>query len=54
MEACDSNRICDNYSNQYIAKYKFFPSYSVDTHKDLLKVEKSIKKDHLFIKYKNK
>jgi 3-deoxy-manno-octulosonate cytidylyltransferase (CMP-KDO synthetase) len=55
VEACDSNRICDHYSNQYIAKYKFFPSYSVDTPEDLKKVEKSIKKDNLFKKYsKNK
>ncbi len=54
VEACDSNRICDNYSNQYVAKYKFFPSYSVDTHKDLKKVEKAIKKDRLFKRYKNK
>ena len=51
IEACDSNRICDNYSNQYVAKYKFFPSYSVDTPEDLKKVEKSIKKDILFKKY---
>ena len=51
VEACDSNRICDNYSNQYVAKYKFFPSYSVDTPADLKKVEKSIKKDNLFKKY---
>ena len=51
IEACDSNRICDNYSNQYIARYKFFPSYSVDTIEDLKKVEKTIKKDNLFKKY---
>ena len=51
VEACDSNRICDNYSNQYVAKYKFFPSYSVDTAKDLKKVEKSIKKDNLYKRY---
>ena len=51
VEACDSNRICDNYSNQYVAKYKFFPSYSVDSPEDLKKVEKSIKKDSLFKRY---
>ena len=54
VEACDSNRICDNYSNQYIAKYKFFPSFSVDTHKDLKKVEKAIKKDRLFRRFNNR
>ena len=49
-----ASQLC-NYSNQYIAKYKFFPSYSVDTPEDLKKVEKSIKKDYLFKKYsKNK
>jgi len=51
IESCDTNRICDNYSNQYIAQYKFFPSYSVDTYRDLKKVEKSIKKDPLYKKY---
>ena len=51
VESCDSNRICDNYSNQYIAQYKFFPSYSVDTLRDLKKVEQSIKKDSLYKKY---
>ena len=51
VESCDTNRICDNYSNQYVAKYKFFPSYSVDTLEDLKRVEKLIKKDNLFKKY---
>lgn len=48
VESCDSNRICDNYSNQYIAKYKNIPSYSVDCVSDLKKVEKAILKDPVF------
>ena len=51
IESCDTNRICDNYSNQYIAQYKFFPSYAVDTSSDLTKVEKSIKNDPLYKRY---
>ncbi len=55
IESCDSNRICDNYSNQYIARYKNIPSFSVDCIADLKKVEKTIIKDILFTKYeKNK
>jgi len=51
VEACDSNRICDNYSNQYIAPYKNIPSYSVDCIADLRKVEKNIFKDPLLKSY---
>ena len=48
IESCDSNRICDNYSNQYIARYKNIPSFSVDCKADLKKVEKALRKDPIF------
>ena len=48
IESCDSNRICDNYSNQYIARYKNIQSFSVDCIADLKKVEKVIRKDSIF------
>ncbi len=51
IESCDSNRICDNGRGQYIARQKYFPSFSVDTKQDLLLVEKFIKKDFLTKKY---
>ena len=54
IESCDSNRICDNGRGQYIARQKYFPSFSVDTKQDLLLVEKFIKKDSLTKKYCNK
>ena len=51
VEACDSNRICDNGRGQFIAKQKYFSSFSVDCPSDLKKVEKYLKKDRLFHKY---
>ena len=48
------NRICDNGRGQYIARQKYFPSFSVDTKQDLLLVEKFIKKDYLTKKYSKK
>ena len=42
-EACDSNRICDNHGGQFIAKQRYEDSFSVDTAKDLKKVEKYLK-----------
>ena len=51
LESCDSNRICDNGRGQFIARQKYFPSFSVDCLADLKKVEKFIKKDPLLKKY---
>tara|TARA_B100000963_G_scaffold351739_1_gene363816 strand:- start:33948 stop:34748 length:801 start_codon:yes stop_codon:yes gene_type:complete len=51
LESCDSNRICDNGRGQFIARQKYFPSFSVDCLADLKKVEKFIKKDPYLGKY---
>lgn len=53
VEACDSNRICDNGRGQFIAQYPFKPFYSVDCPKDLKNVIKHMKKDQIYKKYKN-
>ena len=53
-EACDSNRICDNYGGQFIAKQKYVDSFSVDTEKDLKKVEKYLKNNKQNFKYLRK
>lgn len=53
LESCDSNRICDNGRGQFIARQKYFPSFSVDCPADLKKVEKFIKKDFFLKKYLN-
>jgi len=53
-EACDSNRICDNYGGQFIAKQKYVDSFSVDTEKDLKKVEKYLKNNKQNFKYLKK
>ena len=50
-EACDSNRICDNYGGQFIAKQKYVESFSVDTKADLKRVEKYLKKNKQNYKY---
>ena len=50
-ESCDSNRICDNYGGQFIAKQKYEDSFSVDTEKDLKKVEKYLKNNKQNYKY---
>jgi len=52
VEACDSNRICDNYGTQYIASYPYKDSFSVDCKKDLEKVCRYMKKDKLYNFYK--
>ena len=44
-EACDSNRICDNGGGQFVVKYDYFDSFSVDTKDDLKKVTKLINKN---------
>jgi len=53
LESCDSNRLCDNGRGQFIARQKYFPSFSVDCPADLKKVERYIKKDFFFKKYLN-
>ena len=53
-ESCDSNRICDNYGGQFIAKQKYVESFSVDTPADLRKVEKYLKKNKQKYKYLQK
>lgn len=50
-EACDSNRICDNGGGQFVVKYNYFDSFSVDTYKDLKKVKRFIKKDKFYINH---
>jgi 3-deoxy-manno-octulosonate cytidylyltransferase (CMP-KDO synthetase) len=52
VEACDSNRICDNYGTQYIAPYPYRNSFSVDCKKDLEKVCRYMQKDKLYNFYK--
>ena len=50
----DSNRICDNYGGQFIAKQKYVESFSVDTEADLKKVEKYLKNNKQNYKYLKK
>tara|TARA_X000000950_G_scaffold280426_1_gene375049 strand:+ start:2338 stop:3156 length:819 start_codon:yes stop_codon:yes gene_type:complete len=50
-EACDSNRICDNGGGQFVVKYDYFDSFSVDTEDDLKKVRKYIIKDKIYKRY---
>ena len=50
IEACDSNRICDNGGGQYVSYFKNLPYFSVDTKKDLAKVSRYMKKDKIFKK----
>jgi 3-deoxy-manno-octulosonate cytidylyltransferase (CMP-KDO synthetase) len=52
IESCDSNRICDNGGGQYIAHYKYKPYFSVDSPGDLKIVNKYMKKDKIYKKYK--
>ena len=51
IEACDSNRICDNGGGQYVSYFKNLPYFSVDTKKDLAKVSRYMKKDKILKKY---
>ncbi len=53
IEACDSNRICDNGGGQFVAKYPFKPYFSVDSPRDLKVVIKHMKMDKVYQKYKN-
>lgn len=51
IEGCDSNRICDNYGGQFIARQKYAESFSVDTKNDLKKVKKYFKDNPSKYKY---
>ena len=52
-EACDSNRLYDNGYTQRIAPYPYIESFAVDVPEDIVKVEKYMKKDPYWKKYKD-
>ena len=52
LESCDINRICDNGGGMYLAPVKYSKYFSVDTPSDLILVNKAIKNDLLWKKYK--
>ncbi len=52
IEACDSNRICENHGGQYVAFQKYLKTHSVDSKSDIKIVEKFMKKDTLYKFYK--
>lgn len=51
VESCDSNRILDMDFSQYIAPYRYLPSFSVDSPSDVGQVEAHIKNDAYWGKY---
>ena len=53
IEACDSNRICENYGGQYVAFQKYLDTHSVDCKSDVKIVENFMKKDKIYRKYKS-
>ena len=53
-ESCDSNRLYDNGYTQRIAPYPYIESFAVDVPEDIVKVEKYMKNDPYWKKYKNK
>ena len=53
VESCDSNRLYDNGYTQRIAPYPFVKSFSVDAPDDIERVEKYMKSDPYWEKYKN-
>ena len=52
IESCGQNRVCENTKGMYVANFKFFPSFSVDTNSDLKLVRKKMSQDILWKKYK--
>ena len=52
IEACDSNRICENYGGQYVAYQKYLETHSVDCISDIRTVENFMKKDKIYKIYK--
>ena len=53
IESCDQNRICDNGGGMYVANFKFYPSFAVDTNSDLKLVRKKMSQNLLWKKYKD-
>ena len=53
VESCDSNRLYDNGYTQRIAPYPYVESFAVDVPEDIIKVEKYMKKDSYWKKYKD-
>ena len=51
IEACDSNRICDNGFRQRIAPIPYRPYFSVDSPEDVALVESALTDDSLWGKY---
>ena len=51
LESCDSNRVFDMDFSQYIAKYPYIKSYSVDNVKDIALVEANIRADKYWGQY---
>ena len=51
LEACDSNRICDNGRFQQIAPIAARPYYSVDSPEDIVLVEQVIRDDPMWGQY---
>ena len=51
LEACDSNRICDNGRFQRIAPIAARPYYSVDSPEDIVLVEQVIRNDPMWGQY---
>lgn len=51
MEACDSNRICDNGFRQRVATIPYRPYFSIDSPEDVAVVEAALMNDPLWGKY---
>lgn len=52
LEACDSNRILDMPFRQYIAPYRYIPSFSVDSPRDIAIVEAHMASDEYWHLYR--
>ena len=52
IESIDINRICDNGGGMYVAPVKYSKYFSVDSPSDLILVNKALKNDLLWKKYK--
>jgi 3-deoxy-manno-octulosonate cytidylyltransferase (CMP-KDO synthetase) len=52
LESCDSNRILDMNFRQYIAPYPAIKSFSVDSLRDVILVEKAMAEDEFWHLYK--
>ena len=54
LESCDSNRVLDMDFDQYVSKFPYVESFSVDSPKDINRVEKSIINDKYWGAYYEK